>query len=370
MDTQDRRSFSAFPGSRINVTDEGISTSLSAAALRLSLYARGFAKADEAAGLSHELPHVVAEGAEEDRFLTEPDRDSLHDSMRHAHAAKPSDYRELTSPGCASFKEALVAVIRTRTALAGKIAEARAGQSRFSSEIWHRENRAVERKAGDADTLWKEAAAASARVTGMEEEMAGLTIDPEPFFAVTETTLELYERMCRSFALLVSNSVVWELAAKDDRRMTQGGIVGFSDIERRRAILREDKFGAVKSPWNVPRFEKADGGDLFIYPTFLLYSAGSAHLSIVALEEMCARLRETPFVENGEIPPGAVTTGHMQQDAVGEGRFGELPVCRYATIRFTSVGGLDETFLASNPSAAKAFCDDFAALTAALVRRT
>jgi hypothetical protein len=370
MDSQDRRSFTTFPGSRINITDEGISTSLSAAALRMSLCARGFAKSEGMTTPPRELPHIVADGAEDDTFGPEPDRDSGHSHPSRTDASVPSDYRELTSPGCASFKEALVAMIRSRTALAGRIAEARAGQSRFSSEIWHRENRAAELKVGDADTLWKEAAAASARIAELEEEMTRLTVDPAPFFPVAEKTLELYERVCRSFALFASNSVVWNVASKNDPHRVLGGIVEFGEIERRRAILREDKFGAVRSLWNVPRFEKADGSDIFVYPSFLLHFTGSLHLSVVALEEICAQSRETPFVENGPIPPGAVTTGRMQHDSAGEGGGGELPVCRYATIRFTSGGGLDETFLASNASAADAFCNDFAALAASLVNGT
>jgi len=72
MDCQNRESFKAFPGVRINVSDTGISTTVSAASLRMSLNARGFARPEELEDhKAHHMPCVVA-GEPEDPGLGRP----------------------------------------------------------------------------------------------------------------------------------------------------------------------------------------------------------------------------------------------------------------------------------------------------------
>jgi hypothetical protein len=375
MDSQDRQSFKSFPGARINVTDEGISTPVSGASLRMSLNARGFARADETAEHAHKMPQVIAEGAEDSEFRKHYE----HIELRRKTGSEPSersemrsaDFCELTSAEMVPFKEKLAATLRERAVILQQIAETKVNQSRLSSMIWQHENRpAGDKPARGADEYWKAAAAESAKIAEYEDRLRATSV--EAAAAVREDNGDLFENMCHSFASMASNSVIWDtVTAKNVTRNLRTCLVDASDVERRKVQFREDKFDAVECRWYVPHLQNANGGDIYIYPGFLLYYVDENRFSVISMTETRATLRETMFVENEKVPANATTSGFMQStrvdgdgsDVSGSGGR-DLPICKYASLTLSSEGGLNEGYMISNFSAAKAFSDDISALIA------
>jgi hypothetical protein len=112
----------------------------------------------------------------------------------------------------------------------------------------------------------------------------------------------------------------------------------------------------------VPRLSNANGGDLYIYPGFvLLYSSADA-FALVDVSEVEFEASITPFIEEETVPADTRIIGQtwkkVNKDGSPDRRFAnnyQIPVVEYGSLTIASQSGLNEEYMLSNFGAVAQF---------------
>jgi hypothetical protein len=121
----------------------------------------------------------------------------------------------------------------------------------------------------------------------------------------------------------------------------------------------------------------ANGGEMFIYPAFILYHLSHEAFALVDIREASIDYNAASFIEEEAVPADAQLIGHTWKKANKDGspdrRFAnnyQIPILAYGDIRITSKSGLNEEYLISDASAAEGFAKAWSTFKATLPRAT
>jgi hypothetical protein len=183
-----------------------------------------------------------------------------------------------------------------------------------------------------------------------------------------------FDHLCRAFESCSNSQRVWDNVAQraTDRvaeRTTASHIVDLKPVK-----FRLGRCAVIDAPMVVPHLENANGGDLFLYPGFMLYHAASTNYALVEFGDMELSASPSKFQEHGPIPTDAEQVGttwaKANKDGSPDRRFKDnyaIPVMRYATLTLRSSSGLNEEYMLSNVAALTAFGESFAELRSAVL---
>jgi hypothetical protein len=112
----------------------------------------------------------------------------------------------------------------------------------------------------------------------------------------------------------------------------------------------------------VPHLQNTNGGDLFLYPGFILYRAAKQAFSVIDFHEVTLTATLVNFVEHERVPSDSQVVGQTWAKANKDGsrdrRFVnnyQLPVMRYMELSFRSATGLWEEYQFSDPARVERF---------------
>lgn len=132
----------------------------------------------------------------------------------------------------------------------------------------------------------------------------------------------------------------------------------------------------IESEWQVPHLENANGGDLFLYPIFVVYFAGEKAFALLEYKDIQFNVEVTNFQEEEQIPNDSKVVGRtwakVNKDGGPDRRFKdnyEIPIARYGRLTFGSTTGLNEEYMVSNHEASQAFANEWASFVQAIDRR-
>ena len=121
----------------------------------------------------------------------------------------------------------------------------------------------------------------------------------------------------------------------------------------------------------------ANGGELFLYPAFILYFVSQQAFALVDIRDLRLDYNPVSFIEEEAVPADAELIGHTWKKANKDGspdrRFAnnyQIPILKYGDIRLTSKSGLNEAYMISHAALAERFADAFANFQRALPRAT
>jgi hypothetical protein len=121
----------------------------------------------------------------------------------------------------------------------------------------------------------------------------------------------------------------------------------------------------------IPRFQNANGGDIYLYPGFILYRAAKAAFSVIDYHDVKITLSGVGFQEEETVPSDATVIGQTwkksNKDGSRDKRFTnnyQIPLVRYGGLALKSGTGLWEEFLLSNADRLERFVDSFEAFVA------
>jgi hypothetical protein len=111
------------------------------------------------------------------------------------------------------------------------------------------------------------------------------------------------------------------------------------------------------------RFENANGGDLDIFPGFLLIrQKHGTDYALVDLRDLQVETYSQQFIERDAVPSDSQVIGYAwaksNKDGSPDRRFNnnyKIPIALYGSIEFSTSGGLQEAYSASNCEAALEF---------------
>ncbi|MBX9599563.1 MAG: hypothetical protein K2X35_01115 [Bryobacteraceae bacterium] len=173
---------------------------------------------------------------------------------------------------------------------------------------------------------------------------------------------EPYYRMRDEFAALSGCKRIWDTL---DRRGINRSAERSAASE---AITREAVSFALSScdllGWEqkVPHLANRNGGDLYLYPGFVLYRASRQAFALIDASEIKLEFRNVRFVEEEFIPSDSQVVGQtwakVNKDGSPDRRFRDnyqIPLVLYGALTFRSSSGLQEEYQFSNAALAERF---------------
>jgi hypothetical protein len=115
----------------------------------------------------------------------------------------------------------------------------------------------------------------------------------------------------------------------------------------------------------VPHLQNAYGGDIFLYPGFVLYRAAKEAFSVIDFHDLKGgKAGLIRFYEEDGVPSDSKVIGQTwakcNKDGSRDKRFQnnyQIPIAAYASWSLKSAAGLWEEFLLSNPERLETFLE-------------
>ena len=208
----------------------------------------------------------------------------------------------------------------------------------------------------------EESETADAKVAELEEQLRLTAIATH--VEIEREQAEPYFQMRDTFASLCECQAIWDIksftaADKFHERTTVSAkvnrqIVGFS-LGNCDLIQWEQK---------VPHLQNAKGGDLFLYPGFILYRAAREAFSVIDYHDIKGSSMLIQFQEQEAVPKDSKVIGQAWAKANKDGsrdkRFAnnyQIPIALYGGLSMKSDSGLWEEFQFSDPERLKRFLE-------------
>jgi hypothetical protein len=368
-----RRSVRLFPGVRLNFSKSGISASIGGAPFTLNVGSRGLMSTASIPGTGisfRQYPHRPRSGPripyDPPRFVPSVPEPAMDNEIRSEPAS------EVSSEGLAALLKLLKDANAERRALQEALPEAQ-------EEEFQRIRRFEKRRDGFLlkRLLPKQLARFEAEANDAQEEVKKLKAQLEQ--AVIRTELEVpeklmdeYGKLRQSFEVVSSCHMIWDVVGerKVDPRRERSNAGRAVDRKRVDFILGRSEILSYAEP--VPLLRNRNGGDLYVYPGFLLVVDSPTAFGLVDLREISVEARRVQCTEEEAVPSDAervgITWRRVNADGSPDRRYrdnSELPLVIYGSIRLHSMGGLDEEYQFSNALLATAFGTAFQELVAA-----
>jgi hypothetical protein len=170
---------------------------------------------------------------------------------------------------------------------------------------------------------------------------------------------DLYFKMRDAFAALCQCHKIWDTLTEGriDRVRTRSA--ASSAITRSLVKFSLGQCDLIRWNQEVPHLENRNGGDLFIYPGFVLYRESPQAFALIESQKVRIECEDFRFMETEEIPSDSKVVDHVwaksNRDGSRDLRFKEnhqIPVVHYGSLSITSCEGRQEEYHFSNPDLA------------------
>jgi hypothetical protein len=181
-------------------------------------------------------------------------------------------------------------------------------------------------------------------------------IDIEP------DTAEAYFRLRDEFVVLSRCQNIWDTLERRAVNRVAERSVAHEAIGRAPVSFLLGHCDLIQWEQAVPRLPNRTGGDMYIYPGFILYRASRQAFALIDSRDVTLSFRPVRFIEDESVPTDTQIIGFAwaksNKDGTKDHRFRDnyqMPVVRYGSLTFTSRSGLQEEFQISSPDLAKRF---------------
>lgn len=380
-----RKSFSPLPGVRLTLSPRGISTSVGVGPFRLTQGTQGPALTTRlpGTGIAFRLPLVAgpapARGGSAPRFVpaldfspTLPPVHPLGDAARMREVGSAST-QEMTSPGLSAFKDLLLQAKAEQAAIASELASAQATERQAvkTHARWH-DGWLLRRLRKERFAQLQQDAQ---RATEVREEL-----EQQRDLARLSTQIDLpdnaraaFAHLCEAMAALRDAARIWDTVQARSTNQVAERTSATRTIERKSVTFRLGRCAVLDTEWDVPHLGNANGGDVYLYPGFVLYFVGEQDFSLLELSEVELLFEPMRFHETGPIAPDTQVVDRtwvkVNKDGSPDRRFKgnhEIPVVLYGQLTMRSPTGMCEEWLVSNAQVAQAFAAAWAAFRQAV----
>lgn len=213
------------------------------------------------------------------------------------------------------------------------------------------------KRSADAET-------ATAKVAELEEQLRLTTIATHVEIAPEQA--EPYFKMRDSFALLSESAAIWDIKSHQATDRLHERTTADTRVDRQKVTFELGNCDLIQWEQKFPRIRNAKGGDLFLYPGFILYRAAKEAFSVIDFHEVKSAPSLVKFHEEQGVPEDSKvieqTWAKANKDGRRDKRFGnnyQIPVVLYGWLSLKSDTGLWEEFQFSNPERLELFLQDW-----------
>ena len=336
-----RKSFSPLPGIRLNFSPRGISTSVGAGPVRLYLGSQGAAVTARVpgTGISYRQPIHLPHSVTEHPAHTAPQPTIPEVTTPAASTAteiRSASTATLTSEGLEPVKELLIRAQDERAKLLPELREAQIEATRLRSkhERWKDGwlfRRLFKRYFARLGEMSAEATEKEAELQE-QERLSRLATE----FDLPANLKDFFGRVCDAVAILSQSQRIWDTLSSAATDRYRERTTASQSIQRKSVTISLGSCDLIQSSWKVPHLMNANGGEMFIYPAFILYHVSREAFALVDIREASLDYNPVSFIEEESVPADAQLIGHTWKKANKDGspdrRFAnnyQIPILAY-----------------------------------------
>jgi hypothetical protein len=373
-----RKSVKVFPGVRINIGKKGISTTIGVRGASVNISNRGtfLNTGVPGTGLSNrsriDTPDRPASIPRGNRSASVPSSvPSLipdfggQNVLDDAGSIKSVEAEAITSDGLQSLKLMLLDAHQEKSEIEKLLAPKGKVLSILDTRLQQKEKSWITRrffpKKIEAMRESVEEARAEVEELQQQRDLCLLDVDVE-----CEPEIDAaYQHLSESFDTLSTCQKIWDITSAVATSAAERSAASQS-VDRREVQFDRTSLELVKSSRPAMRLRNANGGDLYVYPGFVLILSGEKELGLVDLAEVTVEYRPQRFLEEDGVPSDSKVVDHtwkkVNKDGSPDKRFAgnyQIPVAYYGKVRLSSATGLNEEYSFSNAQSASDFAEAF-----------
>jgi hypothetical protein len=386
-----RHSFKVIPGVKLNLSKTGLSCSIGGAPFTMNVGPRGVYGTASLPGTGISYRQKFGGGPEthEPNAPVFPPSASPHllptvpspapipsplsipattMPVREIHSASTE---LLTSESLKELKRVIQSAYEEHQDISSQLATGREEKERASRRFHSWENGFLFKKLFKAKFAQRRADSetANAKVAELEEQLRLTTIATHVEIATEQA--EPYFKMRDDFALLSESVAVWDIKSYRATDRFHERTTAETRVDRQRVAFSLGSCDLIQWEQKVPHIQNAKGGDLFLYPGFIVYRAAKEAFSVIDFHDVRSNAALVKFQEEEAVPKDSKVVGQTWAKANKDGsrdkRFAnnyQIPVVLYASLSLKSETGLWEEFQFSNPERLQLFLQDWAKFVA------
>ena len=210
-----------------------------------------------------------------------------------------------------------------------------------------------------------------AKLEELQEQLRLTTVATE--ITVDREQAEPYYRMRDEFAALYECKKIWNvLEQKKIVRVAERRIADTA-VTRTPVLFRLGSCDLMEWDKTVPHLQNETGGDMYLYPGFILYRASKEAFALIDFCDVSLKFVSTEFTEPDILPADAKVIGKTwaksNKDGTPDRRFAnnyQIPVVLYGSLLFSTQDGLDVRYLCSSAALVERFAKAWTAFRSSL----
>src|SRR5579864_5204623 len=369
-----RKSFKVIPGLRLNLSRRGLSASIGGAPLTVNIGPHGITGTESipGTGISYreylsfvqprrETPGTPnSDGREVSPAL--PPLPATPPISRPIEQVRSASTELLTSESLKELKKLMLMTFEEREDISQQLDSACPARDLASErhQKWERGflfkrlfKKAFARRKAESET-------ATAKVAELEEQLRLTTVATH--VEIDKEQAEPYFRMRDDFAAMSECAAIWDIKSHQATDMIHERTTAGRRVERQRVKFSLSSCDLIQWEQKVPHLKNSKGGDLFLYPGFILYRAAQQAFSVIDYHDVSGKGALVQFQEQEGVPGDSKVVGQAWAKANKDGsrdkRFADnfqIAVALYGEVTLKSESGLWEEFQLSNPDRLQQF---------------
>ncbi|HXT86397.1 MAG TPA: DUF4236 domain-containing protein [Verrucomicrobiae bacterium] len=377
-----RKTFKLFPGVRLNLTARGLSATLGASPFSVNLGPRGVYRNIGIPGTglwNRERIDVPSFGHGSDvpppsavpsspQITPQPPVNGLPSSeVMPDVEIRSASTESLNSESMKQFRDLLKQTSDERGVIETEIARASGeltvAAARFNK--WYRGfflKRIFKRRFATREEAFH---TAQAKVNELNEQLRLTKIATR--FEIDREQAEPYYKMRDEFTALCECQKIWDTLSRHEINRFETRSAASQEVTRRPVKFDLSSCDLIEWEQQVPHIPNCVGGDLYVYPGFVLYRASRQAFALIDFHDVTLEYHTWRFQEGEAVPSDTQTVGqawaYSNKDGSQDHRFRDnyqIPVVLYGEILFASASGLNEQYGFSNPARVERFATAWA----------
>src|ERR1017187_1401129 len=375
-----RKTFKLLPGVKLNLTAHGLSATLGAAPFSINVGPRGVYRNLSIPGTGIWDRQRIGSPSSQPSGIQPPTTDydggpripplspSIPVSLSTATEIHSASTELLTSESLEQLRRLLTDAYNERDELTKEISSATL-ESNTAARRYQTSERGflMKRIFRQAFAARREGAdTAVAKLAELQEQLRLTVLATE--ITIDREQAEPYYRMRDAVAALSECRKTWNvLAAKTIDRIVERSTASTA-ITRDPVSFSLNSCDLIQWKQKVPYLPNRTGGDMYIYPGFILFRASQQAFALIDFRDVKLTFISTQFTEDEAVPSDTQIVGHTwaksNKDGTPDRRFANnyrIPVVGYGSLLFSSSDGLDVRYLCSNARLAEQFAKAWSA---------
>jgi hypothetical protein len=197
----------------------------------------------------------------------------------------------------------------------------------------------------------------------LQDQLSNTHVDIDIHF--DESIAEKYNDVKNSFEELTRCQFLWDKTSTSSVDLRERSAAG-KRISREKVSFNIEDVLAIKTSYPGLKLENKNGGDMYLYPGFVIMIDSVKNFALVDIRELTIHGTISKFLEEETIPTDSeqigTTWAKVNNDGSRDRRFVgnyQIPIIQYGVFSVKSATGLEESYMVSNWKAVQKFCEAF-----------